>query len=61
MLLWPGDVFAGQVVPSGGKATELATDRDKFFKDRPGIKISEAQGLVSDGCEKMLGWGSCQL
>ena len=56
VVLWPGEVFAGHVVPSGGKATELAADLDKFFKDRPGIDISGAQVLISDGCEKMLGW-----
>ena len=56
MVLWPGEVFAGHVVPSGGKATEIAADLDKFFKDRPGIDISGTQVLISDGCEKMLGW-----
>ena len=56
VVLWPGDVFAGHVVPRGGKAVELAADLDDFFRDRPNIEIENVNTLLSDGCEKMLGW-----
>jgi hypothetical protein len=56
IVLWPGDVFAGHVVPRGGKAIELATDLQAFLEARPRIKTENCRVLISDGCEKMLGW-----
>ena len=56
VVLWPGGEFAGHVVPEGEEAKELAAKLNKFLIERPSIKTGEMRALVSDGCEKMLGW-----
>ena len=56
VVLWPGGEFAGHVVPEGREAKELAAKLNKFLIERPSIKTGDMRALVSDGCEKMLGW-----
>ena len=55
IVLWPGEVYAGHVVPMDGSAMTLAKNLHRFTEERR-ITMEENRGLVSDGCEKMVGW-----
>ena len=55
IILYPGDEFAGHVVPPGGTANALAEEIGQFIRER-GIAMEKVKSLVSDGCEKMVGW-----
>ena len=56
VVLWPDEEFAGHVVPKGGKAKDLETGINDFLDERENIDTDETDNLLSDGCEKMLGW-----
>ena len=55
IILYPGDEFAGHVVPPGGTANALAEEIEQFIRER-GIDMEKVKSLVSDGCEKMVEW-----
>ena len=55
VIIYPGEEFAGHVVPGDGTGAGLARDLVAFANER-GIKMEKVQYLVSDGCEKMVGW-----
>lgn len=57
VILFPGDEFAGHVVPEDGSGVTLAKQLAQFVKDRH-ISMTRVKSLVSDGCEKMVGWRS---
>ena len=53
--MYPGDEFAGHVVPPDGTGKTLAEELEKFVRSR-GVDMGKVKSLVSDGCEKMVGW-----
>ena len=55
VILYPGEQFAGHVVPGDGTGAGLARDLVAFTRER-GIAMEGVRYLVSDGCEKMVGW-----
>ena len=55
IISYPGDEFAGHVVPPAGTGKALAEEIGQFIKDR-GVEMQSVKSLVSDGCEKMVGW-----
>ena len=55
VILYPGEQFAGHVVPGDGTGAGLARDLVAFARERV-ISLEEVRHLVSDGCEKMVGW-----
>lgn len=57
IILYPGDEYAGHVVPRTGRGETLAEDLAQFLRER-NISMTNVKSLVSDGCEKMLGWKS---
>ena len=57
VILFPGDEFAGHVVPQDGSGATLAKQLARFVEDRQ-ISMTRVKSLVSDGCEKMVGWKS---
>ena len=57
VILFPGDEFAGHVVPHDGTGATLAKQLAEFVKERQ-ISMTKVKSLVSDGCEKIVGWRS---
>ena len=55
VITYPEAEFAGHVVPRDGTGASLGTDINQFTLDRK-IAWKDIKYLVSDGCEKMLGW-----
>ena len=55
IILYPGDEFAGHVVPPKGTGKALAVEIKNFIEER-GVDMRKVKSLVSDGCEKMVGW-----
>ena len=57
VIVYPGDQFAGHLTPKDGTGAGLAKDLEVFLKNR-NIDMKQVKHLVSDGCEKMVGWKS---
>ena len=55
VIIYPGDQYAGHVVPKSGTGEGLAMELAQFTKDRK-ISMVKVKSLISDGCEKMVGW-----
>ena len=55
VVLYPKAEYAGHVVPQDGRAVTLACELQQFSEDR-GICWDNITTLISDGCEKMVGW-----
>ena len=55
VVIYPGEQFAGHVVPEDGTGAGLARDLHGFLVERR-INMDNVKHLVSDGCEKMVGW-----
>ena len=55
VIIYPGDEFAGHVVPTNSSGATLAKQLAQFVEERK-ISMTRVKSLVSDGCEKMVGW-----
>ena len=55
VIVYPKTEFAGHVVPKDGTGATLATNIQEFTETR-GVSWESIGYLVSDGCEKMVGW-----
>ena len=55
VILYPGDQYAGHVVPKSGTGPGLARELEQFIKERK-ISMEQVKSFVTDGCEKMVGW-----
>ena len=55
VVVYPKTEYAGHIVPPDGRAATLASELQQFTVDRK-ISWDNITTLISDGCEKMVGW-----
>ena len=55
VILYPGNLYAGHFAPEKGDAKSVAKGLLEFCSER-NICLDNLKALVSDGCEKMVGW-----